>query len=121
MITCMTCKTGMICFDCSMKVLHKGLGRTFFNGHGELAYVKLILRFSSFKLFIFPPQDYATIQSNRIGEVLIDYNTIVEVPIDPEFFGSTQRVQQFDAHVRNCYFPEEGQKLLNQLRIEETV
>ncbi|XP_065356476.1 pickpocket protein 28 [Calliphora vicina] len=69
---------------------------------------------TAFQLFIFPREDYATIQSNRIGEILVDYNTIVEVPIEPEFFGSTQRVRQFSPDVRNCYFPDEGQKLLNQ-------
>ncbi|KAM7351037.1 pickpocket 18 [Cochliomyia hominivorax] len=69
---------------------------------------------TAFQLFIFPREDYATIQSNRIGEILVDYNTIVEVPIEPEFFGSTHRVRQFAPDVRNCYFPEEGQKLLNQ-------
>ncbi|XP_046812693.1 sodium channel protein Nach [Lucilia cuprina] len=69
---------------------------------------------TAFQLFIFPREDYATIQSNRIGEILVDYNTIVEVPIEPEFFGSTQSVRQFAPEVRNCYFPDEGQKLLNQ-------
>lgn len=66
------------------------------------------------QLQIFPQEDYATVQSNKHGEILVDHNTIVEVPIQPKFFDSSAAVRGVTPKVRRCYFPEEGRKLLNQ-------
>lgn len=66
------------------------------------------------QLMIFPQEDYATVQSNKHGEILVDYNTIVEIPVQPKFFDSSAAVRGVTPKVRRCYFPEEGRKLLNQ-------
>lgn len=68
----------------------------------------------SLQLQIFPQEDYATVQSNTNGEILVDHNTIVEIPIQPTFFDSSSAVQGVTPQTRRCYFPEEGKKLLNQ-------
>ncbi|XP_059221725.1 pickpocket protein 28 [Stomoxys calcitrans] len=68
----------------------------------------------AFVITVFPQNDYASIQSSHIGEILVNYYSIVEIPIQPEFYDSTDNVRQFDPQVRNCYFPDEGQKLLNR-------
>jgi len=63
-------------------------------------------------LQIFPQEDYATIQSNTNGGILVDHNTIVEVPIQPSFFDSSEAVRGVTSQKRRCYFPEEGRRLL---------
>ncbi|XP_070065112.1 pickpocket protein 11 isoform X2 [Drosophila virilis] len=69
---------------------------------------------TAFRLMIFPQEDYATVQSNKHGELLVDHNTIVEVPIQPKFFDSSNAVRGVTPQTRRCYFPEEGRQLLNQ-------
>ncbi|XP_030555165.1 sodium channel protein Nach [Drosophila novamexicana] len=69
---------------------------------------------TAFRLMIFPQEDYATVQSNKHGELLVDHNTIVEVPIQPKFFDSSNAVRGVTPQIRRCYFPEEGRQLLNQ-------
>ncbi|XP_019895070.1 pickpocket protein 11 [Musca domestica] len=68
----------------------------------------------SFEITVFPQYDYANIQSSHIGHILVDYYSIVEIPIQPEFYDSNERIRQFKPSVRNCYFPDEGQKVLNR-------
>ncbi|XP_023163881.2 sodium channel protein Nach [Drosophila hydei] len=77
-------------------------------------YTLSFLTNTAFRLQIFPQEDYATVQSNKHGEILVDHNTIVEVPIQPKFFDSSAAVRGVTPKVRRCYFPEEGRKLLNQ-------
>lgn len=67
------------------------------------------------QITVFPQYDYANIQSSHIGHILVDYYSIVEIPIQPEFYDSNERIRQFKPSVRNCYFPDEGQKVLNRL------
>ncbi|XP_017075718.2 sodium channel protein Nach [Drosophila eugracilis] len=69
---------------------------------------------NAFHLTIFPQEDYATIQSTTLGEVLVDHSTIVEIPIQPMFFSSSNGVRAVSPQKRRCYFPEEGRRLLNQ-------
>ncbi|XP_034666270.1 sodium channel protein Nach [Drosophila subobscura] len=69
---------------------------------------------NAFQLKIFPQEDYATVQSTTLGEILVDHNTIVEIPIQPTFFSSSEGVRNVPPQARRCYFPEEGRKLLNQ-------
>ncbi|KAH8376537.1 hypothetical protein KR093_000048, partial [Drosophila rubida] len=69
---------------------------------------------TAFRLQLFPKDDYATIQSNTNGGILVDHETIVEIPIQPKFFDSTAAVRGVTPEIRRCYFPEEGRKLLNQ-------
>ncbi|XP_032584504.1 sodium channel protein Nach isoform X1 [Drosophila mojavensis] len=69
---------------------------------------------TAFRLLIFPQEDYASVQSNKHGEILVDHNTIVEIPVQPKFFDSSAAVRDVTPTVRRCYFPEEGRKLLNQ-------
>ncbi|KAL7739651.1 hypothetical protein ACLKA6_018860 [Drosophila palustris] len=59
-------------------------------------------------------EDYATVQSNSNGGILVDHNTIVEVPIQPKFLNSSVAVRGVTPQTRRCYFPEEGRRLLNQ-------
>ncbi|XP_017025390.1 sodium channel protein Nach [Drosophila kikkawai] len=69
---------------------------------------------NAFQLTIFPQEDYATIQSTTLGEILVDHNTIVEIPIQPMFFSSSEEVRGVPPQKRRCYYPEEGSRLLNQ-------
>ncbi|XP_017121005.1 sodium channel protein Nach [Drosophila elegans] len=69
---------------------------------------------NAFHLTIFPQEDYATVQSTTLGEVLVDHDTIVEIPIQPMFFTSAKEVHGVPPHIRRCYYPEEGSRLLNQ-------
>nr|XP_017013708.2 sodium channel protein Nach [Drosophila takahashii] len=69
---------------------------------------------NAFQLTIFPQEDYATIQSTTLGEVLVDHNTIVEIPIQPMFFSSSEEIRGVPLEKRRCYYPEEGSRLLNQ-------
>lgn len=69
------------------------------------------------QLQIFPKEDYAIVQSNTNGEILVDHNTIVEIPIQPFFFDSSLAVEGVAPQTRRCYFPEEGKKLLNQYEL----
>ncbi|EDW88680.2 pickpocket protein 28 [Drosophila yakuba] len=69
---------------------------------------------NAFHLTIFPQEDYATIQSTTLGEVLVDHYSIVEIPIQPMFFSSGEAVRGVSPHIRRCYYPEEGMRLLNQ-------
>ncbi|XP_017152396.1 sodium channel protein Nach isoform X3 [Drosophila miranda] len=69
---------------------------------------------NAFQLTIFPQEDYATVQSTTLGEILVDHNTIVEIPIQPTFFSSSEGVRTVSPEARRCYFPEEGRKLINQ-------
>ncbi|KAH8260141.1 hypothetical protein KR026_003539 [Drosophila bipectinata] len=80
----------------------------------EEDYTKTFRTNSAFQLTIFPQEDYATVQSTTLGEVLVDHNTIVEIPIQPMFFSSGQAVRYVEPEKRRCYYPEEGSKLLNQ-------
>ncbi|KAH8376490.1 hypothetical protein KR200_008700 [Drosophila serrata] len=68
----------------------------------------------AFQLTIFPQEDYATVQSTSLGEILVDHNTIVEIPIQPMFFSSSEEVRSVPPQKRRCYYPEEGSRLLNQ-------
>ncbi|XP_075150393.1 pickpocket 18 [Haematobia irritans] len=68
----------------------------------------------AFMITVFPQEDYSNIQSSHIGEILVNYYSIVEIPIQPEFYDSSESVRQFSPDVRKCYFPEEGQMLLNR-------
>ncbi|XP_016945073.4 sodium channel protein Nach isoform X2 [Drosophila suzukii] len=69
---------------------------------------------NAFNLIIFPQEDYATIQSTTLGELLVDYSTIVEIPIQPMFFSSSDQVRGVPPLIRRCYYPDEGSRLLNQ-------
>ncbi|XP_016976874.1 sodium channel protein Nach [Drosophila rhopaloa] len=69
---------------------------------------------NAFHLTIFPQEDYATIQSTTLGEVLVNHNSIVEIPIQPMFFNSAKDVYGVSPKIRRCYYPEEGSRLLNQ-------
>ncbi|KAH8274078.1 hypothetical protein KR044_009920, partial [Drosophila immigrans] len=69
---------------------------------------------TAFRLQLFGKADYATIQSNTNGGILVDHETIVEIPIQPKFFDSTVAVRGVSPETRRCYFTEEGKKLLNQ-------
>ncbi|XP_017060929.1 sodium channel protein Nach [Drosophila ficusphila] len=69
---------------------------------------------NAFQLIIFPQDDYPTIQSSTLGEILVDHNTVVEIPIQPMFFSSTSGVHAVPPEKRRCYYPEEGSKVLNQ-------
>ncbi|KAH8249287.1 hypothetical protein KR032_008125 [Drosophila birchii] len=69
---------------------------------------------NAFQLTIFPQEDYATVQSTSLGEILVDHNTIVEIPIQPMFFSSSEEVRGVPPQKRRCYYPEEGSRLLNQ-------
>ncbi|XP_033149961.1 sodium channel protein Nach [Drosophila busckii] len=69
---------------------------------------------TAFRLLIFPQEDYAAVQSNVHGEILVDHETIVEIPIQPKFFDSSVTVQGVSPMIRRCYFAKEGKKLLNQ-------
>ncbi|XP_050740940.1 sodium channel protein Nach [Drosophila biarmipes] len=69
---------------------------------------------NAFHLTIFPQEDYPTIQSTTLGEVLVDHNTIVEIPIQPMFFSTSDQVRGVPPQIRRCYYPEEGSRLLNQ-------
>ncbi|XP_034473935.1 sodium channel protein Nach [Drosophila innubila] len=77
-------------------------------------YTQTYFSNTAFRLQIFPQEDYATIQSNTNGGILVDHNTIVEVPIQPTFFDSSEAVRGVTNQTRRCYFPEEGRRLLNQ-------
>ncbi|KAH8412477.1 hypothetical protein KR009_002484 [Drosophila setifemur] len=77
-------------------------------------YTNTIRTNNAFQLKIFPQEDYATVLSTTLGEILVDHNTIVEIPIQPSFFSSTEDVRSVVPHKRRCYFPEEGRQLLNQ-------
>ncbi|EDV94098.1 GH25070 [Drosophila grimshawi] len=77
-------------------------------------HTEIYLSNTAFRLLIFPKEDYATVQSNNNGEILVDHNTIVEVPIQPKFFDSSEAVRGVTPQIRRCYFPEEGTRLLNQ-------
>ncbi|XP_073824108.1 pickpocket 18 [Musca autumnalis] len=68
----------------------------------------------AFEITVFPQYDYPNIQSSHIGHILVDYYSIVEIPIQPEFYDSSDSIRQFKPTVRNCYFPDEGQKVLNR-------
>ncbi|XP_030377170.1 sodium channel protein Nach [Scaptodrosophila lebanonensis] len=67
----------------------------------------------AFQVYLFQQEDYATIQSSTLGELLIDHNTIVEIPIQPKFLESSATVRGVSPEKRLCYFPDEGRKLLN--------
>ncbi|KAH8298155.1 hypothetical protein KR018_009390 [Drosophila ironensis] len=69
---------------------------------------------NAFQLTIFPQEDYAAVQSTTLGEVLVDHNTIVEIPIQPTFFTTGEEVRSVEPQKRGCYYPEEGRQLLNQ-------
>ncbi|XP_062120719.1 sodium channel protein Nach [Drosophila sulfurigaster albostrigata] len=69
---------------------------------------------TAFRLQLFPKDDYATIQSNTNGAILVDHETIVEIPIQPKFFDSSAAVRGVTPETRRCYFSEEGKRILNQ-------
>ncbi|EDW78097.2 uncharacterized protein Dwil_GK24820, partial [Drosophila willistoni] len=80
----------------------------------EDEYTYTYLSNNAFQLKIFPQEDYASVQSTALGEILVDHNTIVEIPIQPKFFDASESLRHISPQTRYCYYPEEGRHLLNQ-------
>ncbi|XP_068140957.1 sodium channel protein Nach [Drosophila tropicalis] len=80
----------------------------------EEEYTYTYLSNNAFQLKIFPQEDYASVQSTALGEILVDHNTIVEIPIQPKFFDASESLRHISPKTRYCYYPEEGRHVLNQ-------
>ncbi|XP_037959399.1 uncharacterized protein LOC119688806 [Teleopsis dalmanni] len=81
------------------------------NKRNEYTYTELSN--SGFQLYVFPTDDFF-IQSNTNGEVMVTDNSIVEIPIVPIFLESNQNIRKFSPQIRQCYFQDEGQKIINR-------
>ncbi|XP_054083092.1 sodium channel protein Nach [Zeugodacus cucurbitae] len=68
----------------------------------------------AFRLYLFLQSDYATVMTNTLGEILVNPKSIVEIPIQPTFYDASGSIRNFSPQLRNCYFEDEGQRVLNK-------
>ncbi|XP_054744359.1 sodium channel protein Nach [Anastrepha obliqua] len=68
----------------------------------------------AFQLYLFPQQDYPTSMTNTLGEILVNPRSIMQIPVQPTFYEAPRSISSFSPAVRECYFKDEGQQLLNR-------
>ncbi|XP_055914235.1 sodium channel protein Nach [Eupeodes corollae] len=67
-----------------------------------------------FRVLLFYPENYPDTEIGSVIRTLVAYNEETEISIQPEILEGSDRMRQFSAKMRHCYFLEEGQQLLQQ-------
>ncbi|XP_050321343.1 sodium channel protein Nach [Bactrocera neohumeralis] len=68
----------------------------------------------AFRLYFFLQNDYPTVMTNTLGEILVNRRTLVEIAIQPTFYEASDAIRNFRPELRQCYFKDEGERLLNK-------
>ncbi|XP_014094646.2 sodium channel protein Nach [Bactrocera oleae] len=68
----------------------------------------------AFRLYLFLQNDYPTVMTNTMGEILVNPRTLVEIAIQPSFYEASHAIRNFSPELRHCYFKDEGERLLNK-------
>lgn len=66
------------------------------------------------QLYLFLQNDYPTVMTNTMGEILVNPRTLVEIAIQPSFYEASHAIRNFSPELRHCYFKDEGERLLNK-------